>query len=185
MGFATHLIKGASFALSAAVAALAGILFANHQAIVTPTSTGFLLSANLVIWTAVGGRYHVIGPLLGAVLIGYLSSELRSSFQYWEVMLALLFIVVVLKAPGGIAEIVAGVVRRWWKKKPAAISSFSAAPETRAQKEHSEIQFNDMHVKIGPVRILNGVQFTAPASGIVCIIGLKQRGHANCPLSYS
>ena len=40
LGFATHAIKGAVFAFSAAIAALAGGLFASHQGIVTPTSTG-------------------------------------------------------------------------------------------------------------------------------------------------
>ncbi|MEO9652709.1 MAG: hypothetical protein ABJ360_02890 [Roseobacter sp.] len=44
-----------------------------------PTSSGFLLSANLVIWTAVSGRYHILSPLIGAVGVGYLSAELRGS----------------------------------------------------------------------------------------------------------
>jgi len=177
LGFPTHIIKGAAFAVSAVFAALAGILFANHQGIVTPTSTGFLLSANLVIWTAVGGRYHVLGPLLGAVLIGYLSSELRDSFQYWEVLLAILFIVVVLKAPGGLGELVdKSVSRLLVTKKATAKRVFHDAPPGRIGNWQSAVQFNDVHVKIGPVKILNGVQFTTFPKGILCIIGPNGAG---------
>ncbi|MEM7061439.1 MAG: branched-chain amino acid ABC transporter permease [Pseudomonadota bacterium] len=106
LGFPTHLIKAAVFAFSAVLAALAGGLFASHQGIVTPTSTGFALSAELVILAAVGGRFHVLGPLIGAVIIGWAAAELRDSFPYWELLMALTFILVVLRAPGGIAELV-------------------------------------------------------------------------------
>jgi branched-chain amino acid transport system permease protein len=105
LGFVTQRIKGVAFAASAAIAALAGGLFASHQGIVTPTSTGFGLSAELVILAAIGGRFHVLGPLVGAVLVGWASAELRDRFPYWEIVMALGFILVVLKAPGGLSEL--------------------------------------------------------------------------------
>lgn len=176
LGFRTHLIKGAVFALSAVLAGLAGILFANHQGIVTPTSTGFLLSANLVIWTAVGGRYHVLGPLLGAVLIGYFTSELRDSFQYWEVLLACLFILVVLKAPGGVADLVTTSLSRVLPAGKAGPAALSEPPATVFDDAAKAVHFDDVSVKVGPVRILNGVQFTTPDKGILCIIGPNGAG---------
>ena len=48
LGFATHKIKGLVFAMSAMLAATAGVLFASHQGIVTPTSAGFALSAQFL-----------------------------------------------------------------------------------------------------------------------------------------
>lgn len=175
-GFPTHLVKGLIFGLSAALAAVAGILFANHQGIVTPTSTGFLLSANLVIWTAVGGRFHVLGPLIGAVGIGYLSSELRDSFAYWEVALALLFIAVVMKAPGGVAEFLQHLMRRVFPRKPSIIGTTILPPLPRNTGTSSAFHFESTAVKIGPVRILNGVELTTPDTGIVCIIGPNGAG---------
>lgn len=175
-GFPTHLVKGTVFALSAGIAALAGILFANHQGIVTPTSSGFLLSANLVIWTAVGGRYHILGPLVGAVAIGVLSAELRDSFAYWEVLLALIFILVVLKAPGGVAEFCHRLIKRIFKPKPKPSREVSVIPEPKATRSPQPLQFTASRVQIGPVRILNGVELKTPAKGIVCIIGPNGAG---------
>lgn len=175
-GFRTHLIKGGVFALSAAIAAIAGILFANHQGIVTPVSTGFLLSANLVIWTAVGGRYHVLGPLIGSVAIGLLSAELRDSFVYWEVILALIFIVVVLKAPGGFAEFMHQFVKRMRPQKVKAIDPIENVPDTRASKDAATLTFRDAWVQVGPVRILNGLNLQTPERGIVCVIGPNGAG---------
>ena len=48
-GFRTSHLKALAFATSAAVAGLAGALYAPHQGIVTPQAVGFLLSAELVI----------------------------------------------------------------------------------------------------------------------------------------
>lgn len=175
-GFPTHVVKGAIFALSAALAAIAGILFANHQGIVTPTSTGFLLSANLVIWTAVGGRYHVIGPLLGAVVIGYLSSELRDRFIYWEVLLALGFIVVVLKTPGGITQFISNIFNKLFPRIPHFKTIKNDVPDTYIENDHIQLSFSEMLVKIGPVLILDRVELITPKQGIVCVIGPNGAG---------
>jgi len=176
LGFPTHIIKGAAFAFSAVIAALAGGLFASHQGIVTPTSMGFGLSAELVILTAVGGRYHVLGPLIGAVLVGWASAELRDSFPYWELLMAVAFILVVLKAPGGIAELLEAGYRRVRATKPGAPSKVIAAPPTKAVDAAGPLRFDDVHLQIGVVRILNGVSFQTPATGIVSIIGPNGAG---------
>ncbi len=176
LGFPSHLVKGAVFAFSAVLAGLAGILFASHQGIVTPTSTGFLLSANLVIWTAVGGRNHVLGPLIGAVLIGYLSSELRDSFKYWEVLLAALFIVIVMKAPGGLSELAANLISRFFPTpKPIPVSA-EFVPKTRIQTQPTALEFSAARVQVGAVRILNGVDIKTPDIGILCVIGPNGAG---------
>ncbi len=175
-GFPTHLVKGLVFGLSAAFAAVAGILFANHQGIVTPTSTGFLLSANLVIWTAVGGRNHVYGPLIGAVGIGYLSSELRGSFVYWEVIVALVFIIVVLKYPGGIAGYLVDIFCRFKKNIRSTELHLCNAPAISTSIVQPKLIFSKTKVKMGPVRILNGVDLVTPKTGIVCIIGPNGAG---------
>ncbi len=176
LGFPTHVIKGVAFAFSAMIAALAGGMFASHQGIVTPTSAGFALSAEMVILTAVGGRFHVLGPLIGAVIVGWASAELRDSFPYWELLIALVFILVVLKAPGGIAELFEAAFRRVWPKTPNSAPPAVTAPETRFDKQPKPLRFEDVQLKIGVVRILNGVSFETPATGIVSVIGPNGAG---------
>ena len=176
LGFPTHAIKGAVFAFSAVVAALAGGLFASHQGIVTPTSTGFALSAELVILAAVGGRFHVLGPLIGAVIVGWASAELRDSFPYWELLMAVAFILVVLKAPGGIAELLESGYRWLIPTKLGKSPEVVATPATKAVDSAGPLRFDDVHLQIGVVRILNGVSFETPSTGIVSVIGPNGAG---------
>jgi len=79
-GFHTHTLKSLIFGFSALLGGIAGVLFSAHEGIVTPVSIGFLLSAEMVIWTAVGGRFHALGPLLGAVAIGLLGRCIAGSY---------------------------------------------------------------------------------------------------------
>lgn len=176
LGFPTHAIKGAVFAFSAVLAALAGGLFASHQGIVTPTSTGFALSAEMVILAAVGGRFHVLGPLIGAVIVGWASAELRDSFPYWELLMAVAFILVVLKAPGGIAELLESGYRWLIPTKPGKSPEVVATPATKAVDSAGPLRFDDVHLQIGVVRILNGVSFETPSTGIVSVIGPNGAG---------
>ena len=176
LGFVTQRIKGVAFAASAAIAALAGGLFASHQGIVTPTSTGFGLSAELVILAAIGGRFHVLGPLVGAVLVGWTSAELRDSFPYWEIVMALGFILVVLKAPGGLSELIERVARRFWSPSTSARADIIKAPPPLAPRVLAPLVFEDVKLQIGVVHILNGITFETPAEGIVSIIGPNGAG---------
>jgi ABC-type uncharacterized transport system ATPase subunit/ABC-type branched-subunit amino acid transport system permease subunit len=176
LGFPTHLVKGAGFALSALLAGIAGILYASHQEIVTPSSAGFLLSTELVIWTAVGGRFHPLGALLGAVFIGFLSSELRDIFQYWEVVIALVFILVVLKAPEGIFGFCTRAII-WLQPKPKVTDHTKIqAPESYLPADNPSLTFTDTHLSAGGVRILNGIGFECPNTGILCVIGPNGAG---------
>ena len=91
LGFATYRIKAAAFALSAFITAVAGSLFACHQGIVTHKPLDLFCLQNLSFglqWE----EKHPLGPLIGAVGIGLLSNELKDSFIWWEVLIALLFL---------------------------------------------------------------------------------------------
>lgn len=177
LGFPTHIVKGAAFALSALTAALAGVLFASHQGIVTPPATGFALSAEFVILAAVGGRFHVFGPLIGAVAFGLAAAELRDSFPYWEIALALAFIIVVLKAPGGVAELVDRALRLVLPRRaPPPVVTPLTPPPSRAERAPEPLCFDNVAVQVGVVRILNGASFAAPPTGVVSVIGPNGAG---------
>jgi branched-chain amino acid transport system permease protein len=97
---------------------------------------GFVLSAELLIWTAVGGRFGLIGPVAGAVLIGFMAAGLRDSFRYWEVAVALVFILVVLKMPGGISGLFSAALSRLGERRQNDERQAGIAPAMLAGKEH-------------------------------------------------
>ncbi|MES1265124.1 MAG: branched-chain amino acid ABC transporter permease, partial [Variovorax sp.] len=150
-GYATDRIKAFAFGFSALLAAAAGALFALHQGIVTPLTMGFVLSAEFVIWAAVGGKASPLGALLGAVFIGYASSELRDHFAYWEVAVGAIFIGVVRFLPEGLA----GLGRPLWRRGPAAAPCVpaTAAPARRAPDGRIGLAFEQVHAAQGGVRI--------------------------------
>ena len=114
-GFDTNQLKSIAFGVSGLMAGIGGAIYAPQQGIVTPQLVGFGLSADLVIWAAVGGRGSLLGPVIGTLLVGSLSSQLRDTLQFWEVLMALFFIAIVLVFPRGIAglaETAAAAVRR-------------------------------------------------------------------------
>ena len=54
------------------MAGLAGCLFANWAEIVTPGVFSLGQSAEVIIWTIVGGLGTLVGPIVGAIVLGYL-----------------------------------------------------------------------------------------------------------------
>ena len=177
-GFRTSRLKAAAFAASAGVAGLAGALYAPHQGIVTPQAVGFLLSAELVIWTAVGGRRSLAGPVLGAVAIGFLASGLRDTFHYWEVLVALVFVAVVLRWPEGFVGMLRPAVRAIGRagEPPVRRPERSVTLPARVGKPAPKLRFDAVDVTVGPVEILTGLSFEVDTKAIHCLIGPNGAG---------
>ena len=112
------------------------------RGIVTPQAVSFLLSAEFVIWTAVGGRASLAGPVVGAVLIGFLASEMRDAFRYWEVVIGLIFIIVVLRFPKGIVGIFESAVSRF-------------APHAKIKPRKREVLLPDREAAMRLLRFLS------------------------------
>ena len=177
LGVNTSRIKAIAFAVSGGIAGLAGAFFAPHQGIVTPQVVGFILSAELVIWTAVGGRFGLVGPVLGAVLVGFLASGLREHFAFWEVVVALVFIIVVLRMPGGIVglfELIAGKIGLNISGS-LALQRFERVTE-KPKSVHPKLEFDNVSLQVGPVIILDGLSFNISKAGIHCLIGPNGAG---------
>ena len=176
-GFQVNHLKSFAFAISAAIAGLAGVLYAPHQGIVTPQAVGFLFSAELLVWTAVGGRNGYIGAIIGAVFIGFLSSSLRDSFEYWEVVVALVFLTVVLKFPTGIAGQISSIRQTLFGRQTLATAHrrskslllFKTPPQPHLHLSNVMVQCNS-------VQILNGLNLKITSKGIHCVIGPNGAG---------
>ena len=178
LGFRTGALKALAFGFSGLLAGVAGVLYAPHQGLVSPQLLGFALSAELVIWVAVGGRRSLAGAVLGCAVVGVLGAELRHSTQYWEALVALLFIVVVLKFPGGLAQAAAALSPIKKRPRPAA-PMVRTRPPPRAPGRTARIEFENVAASAGATRILNGVSFRADG-GVACLIGPNGAGKTSC-----
>jgi branched-chain amino acid transport system permease protein len=176
LGFAPHRIKAWAFAVSAGIGALAGALYASHQGIVTPQAIGFMLSAELVIWVAVGGRFSPLGPLLGAVTIGWASSTLRDTVAWWEVGVASVFLLVVLLLPGGAMDLAHRALKAMGLRLGRAQAVPVPAPPSRAALPRGPLSLCDVELSAGGVRILDRLNLDVPVHGVLCVIGPNGAG---------
>src|SRR6185295_14457654 len=148
-GFDANRLKAVAFAASGLLAGIAGALYAPQQGLVTPQLCGFGLSADLVIWAAVGGRFRLLGPVLGAVLVGAMTSSLRDRFQFWEIGIAIVFIAIVLLFPQGLIGVFAPFERLW--RRPGRAPVAIAAPERSATGGGARLAVEGVRVRLGEV----------------------------------
>ena len=91
------------FALSGAIAGIAGAFYTIQSGIVSPQYMDIAFSIEMVIWVAVGGRATLIGAILGAVAVNYGRSLLSEKFpEIWLFFQGALFLIVVTVLPDGV-----------------------------------------------------------------------------------
>ena len=90
--------------LSAVICGIAGALYVPQVGIINPSEMSPANSIEIAIWTAVGGRGTLFGPVLGAALVNLGKSWFTQALpEYWLFLLGLLFILVTLFLPRGVA----------------------------------------------------------------------------------
>jgi urea transport system permease protein len=103
--------------ISAMMCGVAGALYVPQVGIINPGEMSPANSIEIAIWTAVGGRATLIGPIVGAFLVNGLKSWLTvSAPEYWLYVLGALFIAVTLFLPQGIAGLVRKTAARLRRK---------------------------------------------------------------------
>ena len=172
-GFDTNQLKAFAFGTSGLMAGIGGVIYAPQQGIVTPQAVGFGLSADLVIWTAVGGRGGLLGPVIGTLLVGSLTAQLRDTLPFWEVLMAGFFIVIVLAFPKGVAGLAEPLARflKSRRKRPAI-----AAPRHLNHNPPARLILNSVGVRAGEVTILDRLSLDFEPTGIFCVIGPNGAG---------
>ncbi len=176
-GFAVQNAKAAVFGLSGALAGVGGALYAPQQNLVTPELCGFILSADLVIWAAVGGRATLYGPVVGAVLIGIVTADLRDEITYWEVILAVLFIVVVLYFRQGLMGFIEPVFERMVRRRTERSLE---SPNRQSAQGTTGFALAEVSVRMGSVSILDGLDLSIDKPGTYCLIGPNGAGKTSC-----
>ncbi|MGA1283661.1 MAG: urea ABC transporter permease subunit UrtC [Prochlorothrix sp.] len=102
-GYNPTLFKVLVFAVSGAMAGVAGALYTVQSGIVSPQYMDIAFSIEMVIWVAVGGRATLVGAIVGAVAVNYGRSLLSEQFpEVWLFFQGALFLIVVTVLPDGV-----------------------------------------------------------------------------------
>jgi branched-chain amino acid transport system permease protein len=145
LGYDPRAYKLATFTIGAALAGLAGCLFANWGAFVSPTIFGLAQSAQIIIWVIVGGRGTLIGPIVGCIGIQWLSAALGanqpSGSNAWAALLSnvplvlgIILVAFVLLVPKGLVPTIGDWARPLLRlRMPQAERGVKATPVEEGQ----------------------------------------------------
>jgi urea transport system permease protein len=127
LGYETLRLKLVVFCLSALLAALAGMLYVPQVGIINPRLLAPELSLEIAVWVAIGGRGHLVGAVIGAVLVNALKFWLSAAApELWPFILSGLIVLVVLVFPNGLVDLA-----KWKFSRPMAKRLASETPELR------------------------------------------------------
>ncbi|MGH7003572.1 MAG: urea ABC transporter permease subunit UrtC, partial [Alphaproteobacteria bacterium] len=103
LGYRPENFKLVTFTVSAMMAGVAGALYVPQVGIINPGEFAPANSIEVVIWTAVGGRGTLVGPVIGAILVNFGKSVFTAEFpEFWLFALGGLFVATTLFLPKGI-----------------------------------------------------------------------------------
>ena len=180
LGIPTARLKMSLFAICAAVCAVAGWVYAGATAVVAPELGNFVSGTELVIYTALGGRATLAGPVLGTIAIDAISNFLNGALPFlWALIVGLVFVVVIVALPGGLLSLLRfGLqfgLRFGRKAKPREVPRLTAA----ASERHGEglvLRVAALEKHFGSLKVLRGVSFEARAGDLVSLIGPNGAG---------
>ncbi|CDX36585.1 putative branched-chain amino acid ABC transporter (permease protein) [Mesorhizobium sp. ORS 3359] len=131
LGWRAENVKLFAFTVSAIMAGIAGALYVPQVGIINPGEFDPANSIEVVIWTAVGGRGTIVGPIIGALLVNAGKSWFTGVLpEFWLFALGGLFVAVTLLLPKGIMGMWDG-----WRGRAKALRAASLASEAGADPE--------------------------------------------------
>lgn len=108
VGFRVEHIKLAVFVFSAMLAGVAGALYVPQVGIINPGEFAPLMSIEIIVWVALGGRATLYGAIIGAFAVNYAKTWLTAALpDAWLFFLGALFVLVTIFLKDGIAGLVA------------------------------------------------------------------------------
>ncbi len=131
VGYDTHMVRFLTLVISGFFAGIAGGLNCINYEIVTAENVGALRSAGVLMATFIGGAGFFFGPVIGSIVFFTMVTAVGAMTKAWAFYLGLLFLLIVLYAPGGFASLIlmhvpvikARLMNRLWRPYVAALAT--------------------------------------------------------------
>jgi branched-chain amino acid transport system permease protein len=101
-----------AFLVSGVFTGLAGALWVPLNGLTTPDIMHWTFSGEIVFMTVLGGFRTFTGPIVGAIVFNYLKTYAVGYTVYWQMLLGVVLVVLVLSLPTGIV----GTFERLWSR---------------------------------------------------------------------
>jgi branched-chain amino acid transport system permease protein len=188
LGLDTVRLKILVFVFCAVIAAMAGYLFAAYSMVVSPELAGFVFGTELVIWTALGGRATLIGPLFGTLLVDYESAQLSGDYPFvWQLIIGSVFVLVIVAFPRGLLPMISSALAWGWRQIVPAGNGDSrpsarliAIPARQSQGAPAgagpALAISGVEKSFGSLKVLDGIDLRAHAGELVSLVGPNGAG---------
>ena len=185
IGYNTQRVRYYAFIIAGFFAGIGGGLAAINSEIVTAEVVSGVRSGSLLLFTFLGGATFFFGPIIGAGLLVLALIWLSELSMAWLLYVGLIFLFMVMYAPGGIASLIMMNLRvasfgklkqLWLRYLTLALTAFATLMGAAAMIEM--IYHRQLNAAVGPELkfmglVLNTTQSTTWLSaGIVFLIGL-------------
>ncbi len=166
-------LKTLAFALSAALAGMAGAVYAPLLMFISPGSFPFSQSILFLFGVVVGGAGTVLGPVLGALVVVGLPEMLSDFAEYRLLVFGVLLLVVLWMAPEGMVGLLARLRRH--DPRPARAGGADMAALLRPD-DAAPLKVEQIGISFGGVKAASGVSFTAQPGAVTSVIGPNGAG---------
>jgi branched-chain amino acid transport system permease protein len=112
VGIRVRHYRWVAFMISGVFTGLAGTLWVQLNGLTTPEVLYWPFSGEIVFMTVLGGFRTFTGPIIGAVVFNYLRTYAVASTEYWQLLLGLVLVFLVLVLPTGIVGTASRLVER-------------------------------------------------------------------------
>lgn len=129
------------FAISGAIAGIAGAMYTLQSGSVSPRAMDVAFSIEMVIWVAIGGRGSLVGAVVGALLVNYARSFFSEQFaEFWLFFQGALFLIVVTVLPDGIVGWLrsSDLLRLGQRRQLATYPAIEVNPEVQSERQEVE-----------------------------------------------
>jgi branched-chain amino acid transport system permease protein len=181
-----------------AVAALAGAGYVLFGSVAAHSYGDFVFGTELVVWTALGGRGTLVGPILGTVGVNYVSAVLGGNLPFvWLLFVGFAFVLVVVYLPQGLVPAIGRALSRSTRAVGATLrpGRREAAPAAKVQVVASRrrglaggngatgpedgapvLELRNVSKRYGSLQVLTGVSLRAHRGEVVGIVGPNGAG---------
>jgi branched-chain amino acid transport system permease protein len=112
IGISVRRYRWIAFVISGLFTGLAGILWVPLNGLTTPDILYWPFSGEIVFMTVLGGFRSFTGPIVGAVVFNYLKTYAVASTEYWQLLLGVVLVILVMVLPSGIVGTVSRLTAR-------------------------------------------------------------------------